>query len=424
MVGPTLDSPAAVDPQAVVRFNTLFLAVSMAIAWAIIQLQASLVAITTEALTGSTTLAGIGPAVFLAASGLATLPAGRLMDRFGRVPGISLGFLVATVGGGLLFAAVSQSDLRLFFIGLAGLGAGLGAVGLARAGAADMYPAERRASGIGRVLVGAAVGALLAPIAFGPLLRERVADPASLAAPWLVAATVTALGAGIVWAIRVDPLTVARWIHAEAAGPVGRVVTVPVAQRSLRQIFAQRGPRAALLAAVSAQVVMTSAMSLVSLEMRHHGHDLAGISVALAAHFVGMFGLSPVMGRFVDRVGRRRALVIGLVVLAFAVLAMALSTELIVLMPVMFAVGLGWNVAYVAATALIADGTDPGERARALGGADLIALLGSAAGAAVASAILGTLGLLVVVVAAAALVVLPAAILTRPFRAPPLGSSA
>jgi len=93
-------------------------------------------------------------------------------------------------------------------------------------------------------------------------------------------------------------------------------------------------------------------------------------------------------------------------------------------MPVMFAVGLGWNVAYVAATALIADGTDPGERARALGAADLLALLGAAAGVVVGSAILGTHGLLLVVLLAAALALAPAAVLQRPFRAPPLPTSA
>jgi MFS family permease len=424
VVGPTLAGPEALDPASVVRLNTVFLALSMALAWAIIQLQASLVAITTETLTGQTTLAGVGPAVFLVASGLATLPAGRLMDRFGRVPGISLGFLVATVGAAVLFAAVGSRDLRLFFVGLAALGAGLGAVQLARAGAADMYPAERRASGIGRVLVGAAIGALISPIAFGPLLRERGAEAASLAAPWLVAATVTALGAGLIWAIRVDPLSVARWIRPETVSGPGRAQAALSPSRSLRTIFAQRGPRAALLAAVAAQIVMTTAMSLVSLEMRHHGHDLGSISVALAAHFVGMFGLSPVMGRLVDRIGRRRALVLGLVVLAAAVLAMALSSALFILMPVMFAVGLGWNVAYVAATALIADGTDPGERARALGAADLLALLGAAAGVVVGSAILGTHGLLLVVLLAAALALAPAAVLQRPFRAPPLPTSA
>jgi MFS family permease len=300
----------------------------------------------------------------------------------------------------------------------------LGAVQLARAGAADMYPAERRAAGIGRVLAGAAVGAIASPILFGPLLRERGADAAALAAPWLVAAALTALGAGLVWAIRVDPLTIARWIQPEVPMPPRRGIPTLSNRRSLRQIFAQRGPRAALVAATAAQIVMTAAMSLVGLEMRHQGHDLASISIALGAHFLGMFGLSPVMGGFVDRIGRRPALVTGLMLLAGAVLAMALSAELAVLVPVMFLVGLGWNVAYVSATALIADGTDPMERGRALGAADLGSLLGAAGGAALAAVILGTLGLLVVLIAAAVLALLPAIHLVRPFRAPPLTAGA
>jgi MFS family permease len=424
VVGPSLETTGTIAAAATVRRNTILLAAAMALAWAIIQLQASLVAITTERLTGQTTLAGVGPAVFLAASGLGTLIAGRLMDAWGRVPGLSLGFLLATVGAGLTFAGTGFEQLPLFIAGLACMGGGLGAVQLARAGAADMYPAEMRATGIGRVLLGAAVGAIISPIAFGPLLRERGADAASLAAPWLVAATITALGAGLVWAIRVDPLTIARGTQPEIAMPPRRGLVSGPVRRSLRAIFAQRGPRAALVGAIAAQLVMTSSMSLVSLEMRHHGHDLGSISIALGAHFLGMFGLSPLMGRFVDRLGRRPALAVGLVLLAGAVLAMALSAELVALVPVMFLVGLGWNVSYVAATALIADGTDPAERARALGAADLLALLAAAGGAIVASAILGTLGLVVVVGLAALLAVLPAIHLVRPFRAPPLPAGA
>ena len=413
--------------ESAVRRNTGVLAGSLALAWAVIQVQASLVALTTESLLRSTALAGLGPATFLVASGLATIPAGRLMDRWGRVPGLSLGFLVAAVGCGLLFAAVTFGVTPLFFAGLLALGAGLGSVGLARAGAADMYPASERARGVGRVLVGAAVGAIAAPIVFAPLLAARTAESASsLAAPWIVAAALCAVGAGVVWTMRQDPLALARRLDdgdprrfdqsadvAAAAPAPGLVRPRLLPRRRLAVIYAEPGPRAALVAVVAAQLVMTAAMSLVSLSMHHHGHDLGSISVALAAHFVGMFGLSMWVGRLVDRTGRRASLALGLGVLAAGVLGLAASDSLITILPSIFVVGLGWNAAYVAGTALIADGTRADERGAALGAADLAALAVSAVGSVVAVALLGTIGLLFVVVLAAAGALAPAFLLGR-----------
>jgi MFS family permease len=412
--------------ESAVRRNTGVLAGALALAWAVIQVQGSLIALTTESLLRSTALAGLGPATFLVASGLATIPAGRLMDRWGRVPGLSLGFLVAAIGCGLLFSAVTFGSTPLFFVGLLALGAGLGAVGLARAGAADMYRADERAKGVGRVLVGAAVGAIAAPIVFGPLLASRTAQSASsLAAPWILAAALCAVGAGIVWVMRQDPLALARRMEdrdaglgssadlASAVAAPGLARSRPMRRRRLAVIYADAGARAALIAVIAAQLVMTAAMSLVSLSMHHNGHDLGSISIALAAHLVGMFGLSLWVGRWVDRTGRRSSLGLGLGVLAAGVLGLAASESLVTVLPSIFIVGLGWNVAYVAGTALIADATRPDERGAALGAADLGSLAVSAVGSVVSVALLGTVGLTVVVVLAAAGALAPAFLLGR-----------
>ena len=46
-------------------------------------------------------LLGLGPAIVLASGALAALPAGRAMDRVGRVPVLALGFIVGSAGCGL-----------------------------------------------------------------------------------------------------------------------------------------------------------------------------------------------------------------------------------------------------------------------------------------------------------------------------------
>jgi MFS family permease len=194
---------------AVVRRNTVVLALCLTLSWAVVQLLAAPGAVTLATLSGRPTLAGLAPATFLGAWAVATLLVGRLMDRAGRGPGLRVGFLVGGVGSLAVFAGTRSESIPLFLLGMALVGGGAGAVNLARAGAADMYPPERRGRGISYVLIGAAFGAILGPIAFTPLLAGGSRDPATLSGPWAPAAVVMFAGAGLTLAIRVDPITFA-----------------------------------------------------------------------------------------------------------------------------------------------------------------------------------------------------------------------
>lgn len=360
----------------------------------------SVASITMERLTGVPELVGIAPAVVILALGAATIPAGRYMDRRGRVPGIALGFIAALGGALLTYAAVLIGQPILFLAGLALVGGGAGVVNLARTGAADMYPPERRAAGVGLVLVGAAIGALAAPFLFGPLLRSGGSDALTL--PWLVAGALLAVGVGITRLMHTDPLAIARAMRTPAQ------VAAPQAEaRPLREIFAQPVTRAAGVAIIGAQVVMASLMSLTGVEMHHRGHELTEISVALAAHFVGMFGLAPVAGRLVDRVGRQRSLLSGLALLGISAATLPYAPDVLGLSVAMLGLGIGWNIAFVAGTVMLADATAPNERGRALGAVDLANAVGAAAGAAVLGALLGAIGFTAVVAASLALLVGP-----------------
>lgn len=386
-----------------VRWNTVVLAGAMALSWSVIQLAMSVAAITMESLTGSRQSAGLAPATFLLAVGLATIPAGRFMDRRGRVLGISLGFGGACAGALLVFVMTTAKSPLGYLAALALLGAGLGVVNLARVAAADMYPPERRAGGVGLVLAGAAVGALLGPIVFRPLL----AGGDGLAVTWLAAAAVAALGAIAVYLIRVDPLQIAR-ARGSVLSAAGR--------RSMRAIFSAEGPRAAAIAIIATQVVMASLMSLAGLELHHRGHGLQEVSGALAAHFVGMFAFSPITGRAVDRLGRRSSLLVGAALLALSAAALPVAPSATGMAIALFGVGVGWNIAFVGGTALLADATAPEERAGALGAVDLLNSLGSSSGAAIATALLAIVGLGTVVAGSLIALALPVLFLARRAR--------
>ena len=88
-------------------------------------------------------LLGLGPAIVLGSGAIAALPAGRAMDRVGRVPVLAGGF-----GGCARLCARRHRKRRVAGAArAAGLveGAAGGIALLARAAAGDMYPPDRRA---------------------------------------------------------------------------------------------------------------------------------------------------------------------------------------------------------------------------------------------------------------------------------------
>src|ERR671914_789487 len=90
MSAPPVDLP--------IRRNTILLAAIMAVNSAVLQLVAAVSSLTFVLVTGFEALLGLGPAIFLTASALTAFPAGKAMDRFGRVQVIVVGFVLGAAG--------------------------------------------------------------------------------------------------------------------------------------------------------------------------------------------------------------------------------------------------------------------------------------------------------------------------------------
>lgn len=390
-----------------VRRNTIVLSAATALNWSVIVLLASLTALTIGHLFGLPELAGAGFGLMLFAYAAGGLLFGRAIDAWGRRNGLLVAYVVGAVAAVVIYAGVASVSLPLALAGLLAIGVGTGGANLARVAGADMHPPERRARGISLILVGAAFGAIGAPIVFAPALGGAPThDPAALAGPWLIAGGLLGSAALVLLAIRVDPQTIAQRLG--TAGVPEAEQAAPDPARPLAQLVRQPMVPLALLAAVVAQAVMTSVMALAGLVMADHGHDLGAISLTISVHFLGMFGLVLIVGRLVERIGRLRSVIAGLVVLAGGVLLLLPGPELFNFMPGMFAVGAGWNIAYVASTTILADAARPTERGRLLGFSDFVALCAAAVLSVVAGLILGAFGLPMLVLVSVLLALVPA----------------
>jgi MFS family permease len=348
----------------VVTRNAVLLAGGLVFQSGMIQLAVALGTVTIVAVTGIEGILGLGPAVFLIAGALAVGPAGRLSDRVGRMPVSRGGFVLGTVGPLVTAAGCATEQGVLVFAGLAICGAAQAIVLLSRAAAAEMFPPARRARGMSIVLFGVVSGAVWGPLVFGPMFSNRALTPHDLVVPWLAAGLFTLAGLAISFAVRPDPqeLSKAHTTAAAAAEPAAPV----------REILARPGVATAMLGAVASFAVMAGVMNLAGYVAVGHHHRHGDIFTVISAHIVGMYGLVLVVGDLVERIGRRRSIVIGLVVMALSNLALVWLTGIAGMSLSLFGLGLGWNIAYVAATTELVDLAAPSERGRLVGLTDLL----------------------------------------------------
>jgi MFS family permease len=391
-----------------IRRNTFLLAAVTAVSSCVLQLVAAVASLTFVLVTGFESLLGLGPAIFLSASALAAFPAGRAMDRFGRVPVIVSGLIVGAAGCVLTALATRLDSAPLVVIGFVLIGA-QGAINLLiRTAAGDMYPPERRARGISLVLFGAVFGAILGPAVFSPLFAGKDVDADTLTIPWLAAAGIALVSTAIALAVRPDTKVIAERISpSPAAGP-------PVAAAPLGEILRRPGVIPAMIAALASFAVMVSVMNLtgyVVVDIHHHEQET--VFPIVGAHVLGMFALVLVIGTLIDRIGRPVALAGGLLLIAVSCAGLLFFDGVWMIGVLLFGLGLGWNLSFVAATATLADMTAPAERGQLLGFNDLLAGMTGAALALAGGVALDVIGIAALAIGATLLALAPAFLITR-----------
>lgn len=402
-----------------VRRNTLLLAASLAVSSTLLQLVAALSSLTFVDVSGVEGLLGLGPALFLTSAALAAFPAGRAMDRFGRVPVLATGFASGATGAAVTALGAATSSTPVVVLGFVLLGAAGATAALTRTAGGDMYPPERRGRGIALVLSGAVFGSILGPAVFGPLFAGRDVAGRDLVAPWLVGAGLMVVGLLIVLAVRPDPRRIAELLAGDAGGrseppraPLGETLRRP-------------GVVPAVLAAVASFSVMVAVMNLTGyVVVDHHDHAQSSVFPIIGAHVLGMYALILVVGIVVDRIGRREALVGGLALMAVSVAPVVWLESVPATMVLLFGLGLGWNLSWVAAASELVDRTGPSERGRLVGFTDLVAGLTGAALALAGGYALDALGVAALAFGAAALVTAPALWILRLRPATPGPASA
>ena len=328
-------------------------------------------------LSGNAAWAGAPSSVMQLAAAFAALGVAATSDRIGRRRGLALGLAVGVLGTGLAVTAILATDFIVFLGASVLVGVAVAAMGLGRFAAAEVHPAQSRGRAISHVVVGGAVGSVVGPLLIGPSGNwAQQSGINELAGPYLVALGGLALASLVIFLrLRPDPRDLGRTIarlHPET-------MVRPGPARPISQILRTPAALVAVSAMVFGQAVMVLMMGVTSLHMMNHQHALAGISVVISVHAFGMYAFSMVSGRLTDRLGRGPVILAGSVLLVLACVLATLSPDILPLSFALFLLGGGWNLCYVAGSALLSDQLSPQERSKAQGACDFMIGMATAA---------------------------------------------
>jgi MFS family permease len=364
-------------------------------------------AIMAAAITGTNTWSGLPVAVGSLGTALAAWPLSRLMVRFGRRPGLATGYAVAVGGAILGIVGVVQQSFALFLAGMVLFGTANTSNLLARYAAADITPGAQRGRAMGLIVWGSAAGSIVGPMLMSPAIRVGAAlGLSSVASAFLVSVAGYALAATLVQALlRPDPLAIARRLEPAMERRTGE------RGRATGSILREPRVLVAYGTLMVSQLVMIGTTSTSPLYLHDHGHAVGTIGLAVSLHLGGMYVASPLSGWLCDRFGRLPMIGAGGVVLlgALSLAGLAPGRASGVVIAGLFLNGVGWNLAFVSASALLTDALSPHERASIQGLADLVMGLMGAVGSALGGVVLGAWGFGTLNALGAALLVVPLA---------------
>lgn len=392
--GPTTAVP---DVVAVQRHSVRTLVVSQALGGVGLSSGIAVSALVARDVSGSETLAGLAQTgQVLGAAVIAAVLAG-VMARHGRRPGLVLGYALGALGAVLCIAATVLRTFPLLLVGCVLLGATTAANQQSRYAATDLAQPAHRGRDLSTVVWATTIGSVLGPNLTGPgaVVAGWLHVP-SKAGPYVFTAVALVLTAVFVLVrLRPDPLLTARAAALPVTAPAtGGAVAALQADRAWTVLRTVPRVRAATLGMALTHAVMVSVMVMTPIHMDHGHASLEVIGLVISIHVLGMYALSPVVGRAVDRLGSAPVLGAGAIVL---LLALGLAGGSApggswTLALGLFLLGVGWSLGTVASSTLLTASAPVQQRPQVQGLADMLTGFTAAAGGAVAGVVVGTLG--------------------------------
>ena len=371
------DRPVRSTPGDVQRRTLVVLVVMQIIGTVGVGVAPSLGVLLAGEITNNEAWAGLARTGSTLGAALLGMPLGNLAARRGRRTALATGWWTAAAGSALLVAAAQFSLALPLFVGLLLIGAGSAVSLQARFAATDLAEPQHKARALSLIVWVGTIGSVLGPNLGvpGTFLSESTGLTVYAGAFLIAAICLGAAGVLVFLWLRPDPL-----LLLQEQSPIARSTSRAKRPGRLAQLAselrANRPARDAVVAILTAQVVMVAIMTMTPVHLAHHGDSVTVIGITISLHIAGMYALAPVVGLLTDRYGSRVSIATGLLIFLASLLAGALrpdETSWIIVSLILL--GIGWSFVNVAGSAAFSRVVSNETRASAQGGVDALANL-------------------------------------------------
>ena len=328
------------------RGNIWRLAIAQALAGANSVVIYATGAIVGNMLAPTPVLATLPISIFVIGMAACILPAGAIARRYGRRAAFLVGAAAGIFTGLLAMLAVIMGWFWLFCLATF-FGGGYAAIVLSfRLAATDGITPASRAPAMSLVMGGGVAAGVI-----GPQLEIWTMTqwpPRMFASTFLMQAAVAALSVLVLLGVRLPMPTIA-----EMAG--GR----PLAVIALQPRFI-----AAVICGAVSYMLMNFLMTAAPLAMHLCGHSQESSNLGLQWHVIAMYAPSFYTGSLITRFGAGRVAAVGLLLTAISAAIGLGGVDIAHFWWSLILLGLGWNLGFLGASALVLECHRPEERTR------------------------------------------------------------
>ncbi len=295
-----------------------------------------------QLLSGRDELATLPIATYSIGSLLMLFPASMIMQRFGRRVGFLVGAELGFVGALIGVYAIYQQSFLLFCVSAAFTGFYQAFANFYRFAAADTGRPSIRPKAVSWVMLGGLASALLG--AQFVLYTKDFLAPAFYAGSFLATSVLAILSMMVLYFIDVPHSPVHRYDNPDGEAP-----------RPLREILRQTRIQIAILTGTISHGVMMFGMTAVPIAMIACNHSIGDAAGVIQIHLLAMYLPGFFTGHLINRFGVERVILTGLVMLVIAGSIALGGVELSRFAIAMGLLGLGWNLSFVGATAMLTE---------------------------------------------------------------------
>ena len=350
---------AAIASDALAKRNVAVLVLCQAIMGAQIPLVFVVAGLAGQQLSPYACLATL-PVSMVVLGSMTTAPwLSNVMQTYGRRVGFVIGTLGGMAGAGIAAWGLTLDSFMIFLFGSYLTGIYMSANGFYRFAAADTASESFRPKAISYVMAGGLASAII-----GPQLVSFItaADPDQTVMRffnvYVAAALLNALGLVLFFALKIPKPP--------------KPTTGAEAGRSRADLLRDPTIAVAIICGMVTYSLMNLVMTSTPLAVVGCGYSTSDASNVVTSHVLAMFAPSFFTGHVIARFGAQKVVALGLVILGFAGVVALTGVELLNFYAALVLLGIGWNFAFIGATAMLASAHSPQERGRVQGMNDAI----------------------------------------------------